>query len=517
MAIYYENLLENHNYIAKPDVAWVADITSFELNKGKKIYVFFCIDIFTNRTLVSLFRTKTISTSDITNQLNKVIEKRLPIKPKRAVIVHTDRGTQFTSEKYNEFIKENEGFIVASMSRPNTPKDNPVAERFMRTFKEHKINDKTFQEELFHQIEINSQFKGYRRIFNLYVKNLNLKPNTKSQEKSPEKHDKQSSTAAMLMVEPEYSKAFSERYGDDFRRKNIDQFKLQSNEVISILDEIAAKKAEIVEKTPFDFYEDNLALKVIDDRLQSIYALIRSNPELTREYVEETLLPIQDMLEGMDEKLNILLPKRRKKRTILPLRDPINTQLFDVFFTAAGCTYQRQNDLKTAQLKIAYTILFYVGLRVNEIRFFQEKDIEDAIKTSQFNVIHSKQKESHIHVISDVAVQELKKLKNYYKIIFVKYKYKYLFGKDKPIDEKTLIRNINKDLKHTCQINEIPYNIKSHSFRINMISKLLQNTSVQDAADIIGHKDIKSTMAYKRYALNKKEIKHLLNKINKQN
>ena len=76
---------------------------------------------------------------------------------------------------------------------------------------------------------------------------------------------------------------------------------------------------------------------------------------------------------------------------------------------------------------------------------------------------------------------------------------------------------INKDLKHTCEINEIPYNIKSHSFRINMISQLLQNTSVQDAADIIGHKDIKSTMAYKRYALNKKEIQNLLNKIDQHN
>lgn len=57
-----------------------------------------------------------------------------------------------------------------------------------------------------------------------------------------------------------------------------------------------------------------------------------------------------------------------------------------------------------AQLKIAYTILFYTGLRVNEIRFFQEQDIQNAIKTSQFSVIHFKQikqKEPHIDVISD--------------------------------------------------------------------------------------------------------------------
>jgi hypothetical protein len=90
----------------------------------------------------------------------------------------------------------------------------------------------------------------------------------------------------------EYSKAFSDHYRPDFRREHIDQFKLQSNGVISILDEIAAKHAEVVDKTPFD-YENNLALKVIDERLQSIYGLIQTNPEVTRQYVEEAILPME--------------------------------------------------------------------------------------------------------------------------------------------------------------------------------------------------------------------------------
>ena len=510
---YYENLLSNQNYLAKPNLAWAADITSFELSQGKKIYVFFCIDIFTNKIIVSLFRTQSISTGDITKKLSETVEKRLPIKPRRELIIHTDRGTQFTSQAYKKFLGQKEGFVVASMSRVNSPKDNPVAERFIRTFKEHRINGKTFQEELFYQIEINSKFKGYRKIFNLYVKDLNLKPNLKSMQKAPDRHDLDASVASQLMVEPTYSKAFSELFGPDFRRQHIDQFKSENNNVISILDEIAAKRAEVVEKTPFDIYEDNLALKVIDDRLISIYRLIQSNPEITRQYVEEAILPIQDMLEVMDEKLNLLLPKSKKDRNTLPLRDPVNTELFQVFLNAAGSTYKYKQDLKSAQLRIAYTILFYAGLRVNEIRFFEEKDIQNAIATSQFSVVHFKQKEPHIHVISDLAVKELRKLKHYYEIIFVKYKYKYLFGKDKPIHQKYLISMINQDLKHTCQISQIPYNIKSHSFRINMITRLLQNTSVQDAADIIGHKDIKSTMAYKRYALNKREIQNLLNQI----
>jgi len=63
------------------------------------------------------------------------------------------------------------------------------------------------------------------------------------------------------MIEPTYSKAFSEFYGKDFRREPVDEFKIQSNNVVSILDEIAAKRSEVVDKTLFDFYEDNLAIR----------------------------------------------------------------------------------------------------------------------------------------------------------------------------------------------------------------------------------------------------------------
>jgi hypothetical protein len=62
-------------------------------------------------------------------------------------------------------------------------------------------------------------------------------------------------------------------------------------------------------------------------------------------------------------------------------------------------------------------------------------------------------------------------------------------------------------------LNNIAYNIKSHSFRINMISNLLRVTSVQNTANIIGHQDIRSTISYERYALSKSEIQDLLKQI----
>ena len=114
---YYENILANQNYVAKPNSVWVADITSFELNENKKVYVFLCIDIFSNKILISIFKTKTITSNDIIRKLREVVEKRLPIRPRKEVILHTDHGTQFTSKTYNEFILSQEGFICSSMSR----------------------------------------------------------------------------------------------------------------------------------------------------------------------------------------------------------------------------------------------------------------------------------------------------------------------------------------------------------------------------------------------------------------
>ena len=146
---------------------------------------------------------------------------------------------------------------MVSMSRASTPTDNTVIEQFIRTFKEHKINDRTFQKELFYQIEINSKFRRSRKVFNEYVKSINFKPNKKSNFKSPEKHDIHSSTNSMLMIEPRYSKSFSEYYGTDFNWDLRNQSKTENIKVIGIFDEIAAKRAEIVDKIPFDLYEDN--------------------------------------------------------------------------------------------------------------------------------------------------------------------------------------------------------------------------------------------------------------------
>lgn len=256
--------------------------------------------------------------------------------------------------------------------------------------------------------------------------------------------------------------------------------------------------------------------------------MLSSNQHIVRKTVERAIEPVNENvdelreqfseeMEVLNKKIDMLLPKPKKKRQVELLRDPVDNNLLPIFLTNAGNSFQRKKDLIRAQLRITYIILYHCGLRINEIRHLNQKDLQTAIDAAQFNLVHHKTKEAHIHVLSKKAVQDLQDLKLEFLVVFEKHQYKYLFGKSRAMTDKNLIKMVNKDLKDTCTKFNIPFNIKSHSFRINMITSLLKVTSVQNTANIIGHSDIRSTMSYNRYALTKIEIQDLLDQINNNN
>jgi integrase len=294
--------------------------------------------------------------------------------------------------------------------------------------------------------------------------------------------------------------------------KEVKKFQQANYQVTKHLNDIGTKYAELVNETPFD-KSIELTNRLLQDQIKVLTDLIENNSGITREYIKVTLSPIERGIIELNSKMDLLLPKEKKVYDTQKLRDPIDNKLFPIFLVAAGSLVKYNKELRRSQLRICYSILFHVGLRLNELREIKFKDISDAIETSQLSVIHYKTNQPHIHILSQKAVEDLKNIKNDYDVVFNKHNCEYLFGKTKPMHPKSLIRLVNEDLRNTCKINNIAYNIKSHSFRINMISHLLKVTSVQNAANIIGHQDIRSTMTYKRYALTKAEIQDLLQKI----
>lgn len=76
--------------------------------------------------------------------------------------------------------------------------------------------------------------------------------------------------------------------------------------------------------------------------------MIQQNPEITKEYVEKAVEPINDSLEELHFKIDQLLPKDRKQREIQPLRDPIDFNLFPLFLANAGSEAKYKCDLKSS-------------------------------------------------------------------------------------------------------------------------------------------------------------------------
>lgn len=95
-------------------------------------------------------------------------------------------------------------------------------------------------------------------------------------------------------------------------------------------------------------FNDNLALTVIDERINQLHALIERNPAITKQYVEEAMEPLQETLDNIEsgvEELKQLLPKKKSSRQIQPLREPISADLFPLFIKNAGNNAKYKREL----------------------------------------------------------------------------------------------------------------------------------------------------------------------------
>jgi transposase InsO family protein len=222
---YYENILASQNITARNNVVWAGDTSKLELYRGQTVHIFVCIDIHTNLIVASFISKNKIKSSTIVKNLESAIKSRIKTLNDEKLIIHVDRGTEFSSKVFNNFVKKYSELFVPSMSRLNTPTDNAVMERFWRTLlKNHKIFNTTIEEELTNSLARIPNFSGYRACLNKYVKSLNSTPSKKASY-GAQKLDNDVSTAALLMHQPNFLKAQSERVSEDLRLPDVENYK----------------------------------------------------------------------------------------------------------------------------------------------------------------------------------------------------------------------------------------------------------------------------------------------------
>jgi putative transposase len=126
------NVLDRQFNPAAPNIAYVTDITYIRTGAGW-LYLAMVMDL-SARKVVGWAMAPTMPAKLVCDALNMAIGQR---RPAPGLIVHSDRGSQYASQAYQDLLSEH-GF-VCSMSRKGNCWDNAVAERFFLNLKMERV------------------------------------------------------------------------------------------------------------------------------------------------------------------------------------------------------------------------------------------------------------------------------------------------------------------------------------------------------------------------------------------
>jgi putative transposase len=132
------NVLDRQFTAQAPNQKWVADFTYVWTAEGW-LYVAVVLDLFSRR-VVGWSMSATMTAHMVTDALMMAIWRRG--KPD-ALLHHSDRGSQYSSETFQKLIADNG--VTCSMSRSGNVWDNAVMESFFSSLKTERIARKVYR------------------------------------------------------------------------------------------------------------------------------------------------------------------------------------------------------------------------------------------------------------------------------------------------------------------------------------------------------------------------------------
>jgi putative transposase len=132
------NVLERQFEASAPNRKWVADFTYIWTTEGW-LYVAAVLDLFSRR-VVGWSMSATMTAELVTDALVMAIWRRG--RP-RALLHHSDRGSQYTSEAFQRLMAEHG--VTCSLSRSGNVWDNAAMESFFSSLKVERVARKTYR------------------------------------------------------------------------------------------------------------------------------------------------------------------------------------------------------------------------------------------------------------------------------------------------------------------------------------------------------------------------------------
>ena len=148
------NLLDQDFTAAQPNQKWVADISYIWTAEGW-LYLACVIDLFSRR-VVGWAVDKRMKTDLPLRALSQAIAWR---QPPKGIIHHSDRGSQYCSDRYQKML-EKHGFEI-SMSGKGNCYDNAAMETFFKTIKAELIWRTIFMTREQAKCEIENYIEGF--------------------------------------------------------------------------------------------------------------------------------------------------------------------------------------------------------------------------------------------------------------------------------------------------------------------------------------------------------------------
>ncbi|QQY79457.1 IS3 family transposase [Keratinibaculum paraultunense] len=133
-----ENLLNRDFSTTKINEKWVADITYIHTQKDGWTYLASILDLHTQK-IVGYSFSKTMDTSLVLRALDNAITTQ---RPSKGLIIHSDRGSQYTSKEYRKAVETKE--FRLSYSAKGCPYDNACIESFHAVLKKECVYLNTF-------------------------------------------------------------------------------------------------------------------------------------------------------------------------------------------------------------------------------------------------------------------------------------------------------------------------------------------------------------------------------------
>ena len=127
------NLLDRNFTPEAPNTVWASDITYIPTKEGW-LYLAVTMDLFA-RTIAGWSMENTMTAQLPLNALNMAVSRR---KPPAGLIHHSDRGSQYASQAFQNALRENE--MLCSMSNKGDCWDNAVVESFFETLKRELVD-----------------------------------------------------------------------------------------------------------------------------------------------------------------------------------------------------------------------------------------------------------------------------------------------------------------------------------------------------------------------------------------